>query len=176
MLRTTALMILTLAIALLALVIAMATLIAPAYVWLHLDREQLAGFGLILIYWCTLVLAHYYYETRVTRARVEAEISVARLRAAAFLDARDERRDVARSNGDVQAHGGSRGGSRRAGVAAGATATAVVTEPAAQVTGRWTARPMARARPMTRFCAFWQRPRGCSMPAAAAGGTRGGAS
>lgn len=135
MLRTTALMILTLAIALLALVIAMATLIAPAYVWLHLDREQLAGFGLILIYWCTLVLAHYYYETRVTRARVEAEISVARLRAAAFLDARDERRDVARSNGDVQAHGGSRGGSRRAGVAAGATATAVVTEPAAQVTG-----------------------------------------
>ena len=29
-----------------------------------IDRQELAGFALILIYWCTLLFAHYYFETQ----------------------------------------------------------------------------------------------------------------
>jgi hypothetical protein len=38
---------------------------AAMYAWLDIDREELAGFALILIYWCTL---HSSFRNEMPRA------------------------------------------------------------------------------------------------------------
>ena len=95
--------------------------IAAMYAWLDIDRAELAGFALILIYWCTLLFAHYYFETRVMRDRVKADIWIARQRAAVLWD---ERVDVGR----VSASNGYGNGSHRAATAGGRGGTAVLVD------------------------------------------------
>jgi hypothetical protein len=79
--------------------LAMSNGMARLYAWLDLDREELAGFALILVYWSTLLLAHYYFETRVMSDRVRAEIWIARQRAAS-LRVRRPRIGAADNNGN----------------------------------------------------------------------------
>lgn len=89
---------------------------------LDIDREELAGFSLILVYWCTLVLAHYYFETRVLRDRVRVEICIARHRAAALWADRAQIGEAAR-NGHPAGNGRSERDQPSEAAASGGAAT-----------------------------------------------------
>jgi hypothetical protein len=128
MLRTTILNLIALAAAVFAVSLAGSSRIAQMYGWLEIDREQLAGFGLILVYWCTLVLAHYYYETRVMRDRVRAEICISRQRTTALWHERSRLGAEHRANGNGATNGSQTRGPGRASASAGGAATALVVE------------------------------------------------
>ncbi len=102
--------------------------ISAMYAWLDIDREELAGFALILIYWCTLLFAHYYFETRVMRDRVKADIWIARHRAAVLWEERAVAGRVAGSNGHAATNGSEAHRSRNTATAGGRAGTAVLVE------------------------------------------------
>jgi hypothetical protein len=106
--------------------IAISSRIANVYAWLGIDREELAGFALILIYWCTLLLAHYYFETRVMRNRVRADICIARHRAAVLWEERPLRDGPDGSNGHVVENGSARRRSRSVAASVGGSASLLV--------------------------------------------------
>jgi hypothetical protein len=106
--------------------IAISSGIAHIYTWLDVDREELAGFALILIYWCTLLLAHYFFETRVMRNRVRADICIARHRAALLWDERPYPDFPDGNNGHAAPNGGAGRRSRSATASAAGSATLLV--------------------------------------------------
>jgi hypothetical protein len=111
--------------------------VVRAYTWLNIDREELAGFTLILVYWCTLVLAHYYFETRVLHDRVRAEICIARHRAAALWEERAHLGEAWRSNGHPTTNGTREGHEPSAAASSGGAGTslAVAVAPASVAGG-----------------------------------------
>jgi hypothetical protein len=117
-----------------ALSISISGRIAAMYAWLDIDREELAGFALILMYWCTLLFAHYYFETRVMRDRVRADICIARHRAAVLWEERAVVGRAGGSNGHATTNGSGAHRSDRAVTAGGRGGTAVLLE-AATATG-----------------------------------------
>jgi hypothetical protein len=126
MLRTTILNLIALAAAVFAISLASSSWITQVYGWLELDREQLAGFALILVYWCTLVLAHYYYETRVMRERVRAEICISRHRTRALWQDRARLGVASRGNGHLAGNGSATRQPARAAAPPAGTATVLV--------------------------------------------------
>ena len=107
------------------------------------DREELAGFALILVYWITLVLAHYYFETRVLQQRVQAEIWIARQRAAALWDEHAHAGQDRHANGNSATNGTPAVHEADAGGVA--TATQIDVAPADTATAE---RPYGRSRPV----------------------------